>query len=72
MNTTDDVQVQYRVVKDTIDLPKVIKDNEELLLKSTKYPIEELKEAQDLTNVITDEEQTINDTVFNLRLLKFR
>ena len=70
LNTTDDVQVQYRVVKDTIDLPKVIKDNEELLLKSTKYPIEELKEAQDLTNVITDEEQTINDTVFNLRLLK--
>lgn len=70
LNTTDDVQVQYRVVKDTIDLPKIIKDNEELLLKSTKYPIEELKEAQDLTNVITDEEQTINDTVFNLRLLK--
>ena len=70
LNTTDDVQVQYRVVKDTIDFPKVIKDNEELLLKSTKYPIEELKEAQDLANVITDEEQTINDTVFNLRLLK--
>ncbi|KGU21172.1 hypothetical protein MG7_04943, partial [Candida albicans P34048] len=45
-------------------------DNEELLLKSTKYPIEELKEAQDSANVITDEEQTINDTVFNLRLLK--
>lgn len=70
LNTTDDVQVQYKLVKDTIDLKHVISENEELLLKSTKRPIEEVAGDVAPEAVIVDEEQTINDTVFNLRLLR--
>lgn len=66
LNTTDDVKVEYQLVKDTIDFKSVVRDNEELLLKSTKTPLEEFSESG---KVIIDEEQTINETVFNLRLL---
>ncbi|KAG7666237.1 ILS1 [[Candida] subhashii] len=70
LNTTDDVQVQYKLVKDTIDFKHVVSENEELLIKSTKRPIEEVADDAQDDKVIVDEEQTINDTVFNLRLLK--
>ncbi|EGW30516.1 isoleucyl-tRNA synthetase [Spathaspora passalidarum NRRL Y-27907] len=69
LNTTDDVQVEYQLVKDTINLKSVVTDNAELLLKSTKTPIQEFSAAAG-DQVIADEEQTINDTVFNLRLLR--
>lgn len=67
LNTTDDVQVEYKVAKDTINFETVIKDQEELLLKSTKTPITGFSETS--SKVIIDEEQNINDTIFNLRLL---
>lgn len=67
LNTTDDVKVEYDLKKDTIAFESVLKDNSDLLLKCTKRPIEAFSEGAD---VIIDEEQAINDTVFNLRLLK--
>lgn len=66
---TDDIQVEYKLVKDTIDFSNVLKCNEAMLLASTKRPISEYSAADEST-IVTDEEQTINDTVFNLRLLK--
>lgn len=67
LNSTDDVAVQYELVKDTIAFETVLKDNHALLLKLTKVPVEAFA---DKGSVIIDEQQTINDTVFNLRLLK--
>ncbi|EDK37959.2 hypothetical protein PGUG_02057 [Meyerozyma guilliermondii ATCC 6260] len=67
LNTTDDVKVEYKVSKDTIGFENILKENEEMLLKCTKRPIEPFGSS---TSPIIDEEQVINDTVFNLRLLE--
>lgn len=67
--STDEVKVEYNLSKDTINFETVIKDNEELLLKTTKIHVEPFSDAK-AESVIIDEEQSINDTVFNLRLLK--
>lgn len=68
--STDEVKVEYNLSKDTIDFEtSVVKGNEDLLLKTTKYPVEPFSNASS-DSVIIDEEQSINDTVFNLRLLK--
>ncbi|KAK6458114.1 isoleucyl-tRNA synthetase [Scheffersomyces xylosifermentans] len=69
LNTTDDVKVEYKLINDTVDFKSVLKNNEELLINCTKKPIEGFTEAAD-ESVIIDEEQAINDTTFNLRLLK--
>lgn len=69
LNTTDDVKVEYNLIKDTIDFETIIKENEDLLLKSTKRPLGVFSSADEST-IIIDEEQSINDTIFNLRLLK--
>lgn len=69
LNTTDEVEVQYQLIKDTIEFENVLKANEELLLKCTKRPVAPFAVAAD-EKVIIDEEQLINDTTFNLRLLK--
>ncbi|CAK7902910.1 hypothetical protein CAAN1_16S02014 [[Candida] anglica] len=69
LNTTDEVRVQYDLINDTIDFEKVIKDNEAVLLKSTKRALTKFTDV-DASSVIADEEQSINDTKFKLRLLK--
>jgi isoleucyl-tRNA synthetase len=66
---TDDIQVEYKLVKDTIEFETILKTNEETLLASTKRPLSEYSSADD-SKVIVDEEQSINDTIFNLRLLR--
>lgn len=68
LNATDEIVVQYNLVKDTIALEDVIKQNEDLVLKCTKRPVSAFCDVSD-EKIIIDEEQTINDTVFNLRLL---
>lgn len=68
LNATDDVSVQYQVIKDSVNLKQVIANNEEMLLKCMKGLLEEFGDC-DPAKIIIDEEQTINDTVFNLRLL---
>lgn len=69
LQATDEVDVQYKIVKDTIAFEDVLKNNEELVLKCTKRPVAEFNNAAE-EKIIIDEEQSINDTVFNLRLLK--
>mmetsp|Transcript_148 Transcript_148/g.192 ORF Transcript_148/g.192 Transcript_148/m.192 type:complete len:96 (-) Transcript_148:103-390(-) len=68
LNTTDDIKVEYKLIKDTINFENVIKDHEDILVKSTKRPLEPFTNEE--SKVIIDEEQTINDTTFNLRLLR--
>lgn len=69
LNATDEIDVQYNLVKDTIAFEDMIKLNEDLVLKCTKRPVSTFNDV-DTEKIIIDEEQTINDTVFNLRLLK--
>ncbi|KAG7192137.1 isoleucine--tRNA ligase [Scheffersomyces spartinae] len=70
LNTTDDVAVEYNLIKDTIDFASVIETNKDLLSKCSKKPLVEFSQVENQNQIIADEEQTINDTVFNLRLLK--
>lgn len=69
LNTTDEVAVEYNLIKDTVDFENVVKSNSELLLKCTKQPLSVFTSASS-DAIIIDEEQSINDTTFNLRLLK--
>ena len=69
LNTTDDVKVEFKLIKDTVDFHSVLLNNEELLLNCTKRPIHAFSEVAE-DKIIIDEEQAINDTTFNLRLLK--
>ncbi|CAI5760502.1 unnamed protein product [Candida verbasci] len=70
LQTTDDVEVEYKLINDTIEFDKMVNDNEEIIIKSTKYPVKKFSDEFDKEKLITEEEQTINDTVFSLRLLK--
>lgn len=69
LNATDEVNVQYKLATDTISLDSVIKNNEEILIKCTKRPVTSYSETPE-EKIIIEEEQSINDTTFNLRLLK--
>lgn len=69
LNTTDEVAVQYKLHKDTISFEDVLKNNNDLLLKCTKKPLSVFSDAS-ADSIIIDEEQAINDTTFDLRLLK--
>lgn len=69
LNATDDVNVEYELKKDTISFEDVIKSNGALLQKCSHRPLGAFSAAS-AESVIINEEQTINDTTFNLRLLK--
>lgn len=69
LNATDEVNVEYDLVNDTINFESVVNDNSELLVKCTKRPLSTFSSAS-ADSVIITEEQSINDTTFSLRLLK--
>lgn len=64
---TDEIQVEYDVTKDTIDFDTVVLENNDFICALTKRPLQKVSASGD---VIIEEEQTIGETVFNLRLLK--
>lgn len=70
LKTTDEVKVQFEVVKnDDINLDQCLSLNPELLQKTIRCLPEKWADC-DAAKVIGEEEQTIGDTVFKLRLLK--
>lgn len=69
LNAVDEINVEYKLLKDTIDFCSVLESNEDLLIKSTKRPISEYENC-DPNKIIIEEEQAINDTSFLLRLLE--
>ena len=68
LEATDDVLVQYELVKDTIDLENVIKAHSEMLTKACRSEITKFDGSN--TTGIADEEQSINDTIFKLKFFK--
>lgn len=68
LEATDDVLVQYEIVKDTIDFEDVVKQHKETLTKTCRSDIvasDGVKEG-----AIADEEQSINDTIFKLKIFR--
>ncbi|VEU22627.1 DEKNAAC103536 [Brettanomyces naardenensis] len=68
LKQTDDVLVEYDIKKDTIGLEEAIQKHSDMLLKCTRHPLRAYREAS--SDIITEEESEINDTVVGLRLLK--
>ncbi|KAI3403026.2 ILS1 [Candida oxycetoniae] len=68
LNSTDDVVVGYQLVDDKMNFKDVVKSNEDLILKTTTFPLKEVQEND--TDAIVTEEQKINDTIFKLSLFK--
>ncbi len=68
LNATDDVLVQYKLIKDTIDFENVVSTHKDLLSKTLKGELEPFRESN--KEVVADEEQAINDCIFNLRILR--
>ncbi|CAK9440027.1 uncharacterized protein LODBEIA_P41270 [Lodderomyces beijingensis] len=68
LQSTDDIIVAYKLIQDKMNFKDCVSANEELILKTTKFPLKEVDGDED--DVVVTEEQTINDTVFNLSLLR--
>ncbi|ODV71112.1 isoleucine--tRNA ligase ILS1 CYBJADRAFT_169660 [Cyberlindnera jadinii NRRL Y-1542] len=69
LEATDDVIVQYELVKDTIDFEQVVSTHKDLLDKTLRGSLEPFSDS-DKEVVVDREEQSINDTIFNLRILR--
>lgn len=71
LQATDDVNVEYSVVKDTIGLDSIVTEHKEMLEKTCRGGIKAgISEGVTEDAVIADEEQSVGETVFRLRLLK--
>lgn len=68
LEATDDVLVQYELVNDTIDFENVLKEHNEMVSKTCRSEI--IKFDSSRSDAIADEEQSINDTIFKLKIFK--
>lgn len=68
LDATDDVIVQYELVKDTIDFEEIVKQHMEMLSKTCRSDIVPADNSH--KEAIADEEQSINDTVFKLKIFR--
>lgn len=68
LEATDDVKVEYELIKDTIDFEDMVKQHLDMLSKTCRSDI--VKGDPSKTGAIADEEQSINDTVFKLKIFR--
>ncbi|AJQ15616.1 ADE_G0001220.mRNA.1.CDS.1 [Saccharomyces cerevisiae] len=68
LEATDDVLVEYELVKDTIDFEAIVKEHFDMLSKTCRSDIAKYDGSK--TDPIGDEEQSINDTIFKLKVFK--
>lgn len=75
---TDDIKMEYRVLKDPVGLEAVFLEYSDTFEKALRRPLDkatithisEIKPGEDLDKVIMEEEQEIGGATFLLRLLK--
>ncbi|KAL6940355.1 isoleucine--tRNA ligase [Hanseniaspora vineae] len=63
---TDDVIVQYELVKDGMGFENVVKEHYTMITKTVKSDFSKLDNSK--SDIIADEEQSINDTIFKLKI----
>lgn len=68
LQATDDVLVQYELSKDTINFEDIVKEHGDMLTKTCRSEITKFDSSR--TDAIADEEQTINDTAFKLKIFR--
>ncbi|KAK9456726.1 tRNA synthetases class I-domain-containing protein [Dipodascopsis uninucleata] len=71
LNATDDVRIQYRMLEDGIGLAEAFEVHDSLLTKALRRSVEKISDASvDNSEVIAEEEQSVQEARFALRLLK--
>lgn len=68
LEATDDVLVEYELVKDTINFEDVVNTHRDMLTKTCRSNIALCDGSKD--HALVDEEQSINDTIFKLKIFK--
>ncbi|QLG74830.1 hypothetical protein HG535_0H01570 [Zygotorulaspora mrakii] len=68
LEATDDVLVEYELIKDTIDFEEIVKQHFDMLSKTCRSDI--VKSDSTKSDAIADEEQSINDTIFKLKIFR--
>lgn len=66
LEATDDVVVQYSVLEDNMNFDNVVSEHYSMITKTVRSELEKLDESRE--NAIADEDQTINDTIFKLKI----
>ncbi|KAF0268652.1 hypothetical protein FOG48_02264 [Hanseniaspora uvarum] len=66
LEATDDVVVQYSVLEDKMNFDDVVSEHYSMITKTVRSELEKLDETKE--NAIADEDQTINDTIFKLKI----
>ncbi|KAK9448268.1 tRNA synthetases class I-domain-containing protein [Limtongia smithiae] len=70
LQATDDVLVQYKMLEDGIGLADVFVEQEPFLTKALKRRLEPLADGAGAADAIANEEQSVQEARFMLRLLK--
>ena len=68
LRATDDVLVQYELVKDSIDFEKVLQTHMDMVSKTCRSEIVKFDGSRE--DSIADEEQNIEDTIFKLKIFQ--
>lgn len=68
LEATDDVLVQYDLVKDNMDFEKVLAEHNAMVSKTCRSEITKFDASR--SDAIADEEQSINDTIFQLKIFR--
>lgn len=68
LEATDDVLVEYEIVNDTINFEDIVSEHKDMLTKTCRSNITLCDGTKN--NALADEEQSINDTVFKLKIFK--
>ncbi|CAI8495539.1 unnamed protein product [Hanseniaspora opuntiae] len=66
LEATDDVVVQYSILEDNMNFDNVVSEHYSMITKTVRSELEKLDESRE--NAIADEDQTINDTIFKLKI----
>ncbi|AMD22626.1 HHL144Cp [Eremothecium sinecaudum] len=68
LEATDDVAIQYELVKDTIGFESIVQEHYQMLSKSCRSELVLFDGSR--TDELANEEQSINDTIFKLRVFR--
>lgn len=68
LEATDDVIVKYELIKDTIHFEDILKEHNDMLTKTCRSEILKLDGSE--SDALADEELSINDTIFKLKIFK--
>ncbi|CAB4252848.1 similar to Saccharomyces cerevisiae YBL076C ILS1 Cytoplasmic isoleucine-tRNA synthetase, target of the G1-specific inhibitor reveromycin A [Maudiozyma barnettii] len=68
LEATDDVLVQYDLVKDSMNFEKVLNEHNAMVSKTCRSEISKFDSSR--SDSIADEEQSINDTIFKLKIYR--